>query len=118
MLERARERGCYRELRQMMLDEPLDFPDDEFDACVSVGVFTEGHAPASAFDEIARVVRPGGQFLFTIREDVFFEGGFRDRQEELERASVWRLLKQSQRFQPFPQTEPDIFSYVFVYEIA
>ncbi len=38
MLEEARQKGCYRELRQMVLGERLDFDDNAFDAVTSVGV--------------------------------------------------------------------------------
>jgi predicted TPR repeat methyltransferase len=118
MLAMARERGCYRELHRMVLGEPLDLPSSAFDAGVSVGVFTQGHAPPSAFDELVRVIRPGGHMLFTIREDVYLEAGFKEKQATLEWEGEWRLVKRSRRFQPFPKTEPDIFSYVFVYQIG
>lgn len=39
MLDAARCKAIYRELRQMTLGEPLDFADDTFDAVISVGVF-------------------------------------------------------------------------------
>ena len=51
MLAVARGKDVYRELRQTNLGESLAFPDDAFDAVISVGVFTTGHAPAHAFDD-------------------------------------------------------------------
>src|SRR5215217_5016485 len=45
MLELAREKGVYSDLRQMELGGELDFPTDAFAAVVSTGVFAAGHAP-------------------------------------------------------------------------
>src|SRR5215217_8326125 len=57
MLARARERGVYADLRDQVLGETLDFADESFVAVVATGVFTAGHAPASAFIELLRVTR-------------------------------------------------------------
>ena len=69
MLEEARAKGVYRQLRRMVLGERLDFPDDNFDAVVSIGVLTLGHAPARSLDEMVRVTKPGGHVIFTLRPD-------------------------------------------------
>jgi hypothetical protein len=53
----------YRDLRQMTLGEPLDFDDDQFAAVSSAGVFTQGHAPLSGFDELIRITRSGGHIV-------------------------------------------------------
>ena len=50
MLDEARNKKVYKELRQMVLGEALDFADKSFDAVVSVGTFTMAHAPASSVD--------------------------------------------------------------------
>ena len=63
MLQVAGGKALYRELRRMTLGEALDFPDDRFDAVISVGVFTTGHAPASAFDELTRITKEGGHIV-------------------------------------------------------
>ncbi len=63
MLEEARQKNVYRELHQMLMGEALDFAANSFDAVVSVGVLTAGHAPASSLDELIRVTRPGGYIV-------------------------------------------------------
>ena len=71
MLDEARKKKAYRELHRMVMGEPLDFATDSFDAVVSIGVLTVGHAPASSFDELVRITRPEGYIIFTLRPDVY-----------------------------------------------
>jgi SAM-dependent methyltransferase len=117
MLDVARAKGVYRDLLRMVLGEHLDFPSQSFDAVISVGVFTLGHAPASAFDELARVTRPGGHVLFTLRPDIYEGNGFKEKQSALEGAGAWKLLEVSQEFQPLPRGEPEVFHQVWVYQV-
>jgi SAM-dependent methyltransferase len=78
----------------------------------------EPHAPHSSFDELIRIVRPGGRLIFNVRDDIYEERGFRERQDELEAEGLWRLRERSDRFRPFTIKEPDIFARIFVYEAA
>ena len=86
MLAKARERNVYSELRNRVLGEPLDFDDGAFSAVVSFGVFTPGHAPAAAFDELTRVTRPGGHLIFTVSTAAWRDGDFRQKLHGLEQA--------------------------------
>ena len=104
MLEEARSKGVYGELHRMVLGEKLDFPDDSFDAVVSIGVLTLGHAPARSLDELVRVTRPGGHVIFTLRPDLYESAGFREVREELEAAGRWELVKfMGSRFRRSPR---------------
>ena len=58
MLEEARKKGVYQEVHRMELGKPLNFLTDSFDAVISVGVLTVGHAPASSLGELVRITRP------------------------------------------------------------
>ena len=69
MLEVARQKNIYGNLWQMTLGEHLAFATDTFDAVIGVGVFTTGHAPAHAFDELVRITRDGGHIVFSLRTD-------------------------------------------------
>ncbi len=117
MLKHAEARNCYRATYRMVLGEALDFGTDSFDHCYAVGVFTEGHAPASAFEELIRVIRPGGYFVFSIRDDVYRERGYRLRMDRLEQQGSWKVIDQSPVFQPYPEAHPDVRSRVFVYQV-
>ena len=99
----------------MGLGEHLDFPDGSFAATISTGVFTEGHAPSSSFDELIRVTEPGGHLIFNVRDDIYEHHGFRDKQESLERAGRWCLVERSDRFRPFTVKEPNVIARLFVY---
>jgi SAM-dependent methyltransferase len=118
MLERARTRGCYREVRRMVLGKPLDFETNSFDGCYAIGVFTEGHAPPNAFDELIRVVRPGGHIVFSIRNDVYEHRGFREKLDALKVGGQWQRVARSPVFQPYEKTKPDVLTRVFVYRVG
>ncbi len=71
MLAEARKKEVYSELYLMTMGEPLDIPDNLFDAIISVGVFTEGHAHPKSFDELIRVTKQGGFIIYTLRSDIY-----------------------------------------------
>src|SRR5260370_188184 len=52
-------------LQQPDLNEPLPFADARFDAVVSIDVILHLRDRAAIFVEVARVLAPGGRFLFT-----------------------------------------------------
>ena len=118
MLEESRKKNVYRELHQMVLGEELNFPTASFDAVVSVGVLTLGHAPANSLDELVRITKPGGHIVFSIRPDVYRENGFKEKQEELEKQGKWKLTEVTDEIQCLPKGEPDVFHQVFVYRVA
>lgn len=117
MLELARSKGAYRELRQMELGGRLDFPDDAFGAVVSTGVFAAGHAPPESFDDLIRVTRPGGYMILSVRTDVYEEGGFKEKQEALEREHKWQLVDVSAPFAHLRFEDPDLKIQVFAYRV-
>ena len=117
MLEEARKKKVYRELHRMVMGERLDFDTDSFDATISVGVMTLGHAPASSLDELVRVTKSSGHVVFTLRPDVYEESGFRKKHEELEAAGMWVLVEASERFCALPKGEPDVYHQVWVYRV-
>lgn len=118
MLQRAGEKGVYRELHRMVLGEGLAFADNSFSAAVSAGVFTEGHAPPESLDELARAVRAGGWIVSSVRADTYERGGFKERQRSLEDGGKWRLVKVTEEFQPFPAGETSHTNRVFVYQVG
>ncbi len=118
MLEEARKKNAYREFYQMVMGEPLNYAIDSFDAVISVGVLTVGHAPASSFDELIRITKPGGHIIFSLRPDVYRDSGFKEKQDALESEGKWRLVEVSKEFQPLPKGEPDVYHQVWVYQVV
>ena len=118
MLEEARKKNVYQEFHQMVMGEPLGFPADCFDAVVSVGVLTVGHAPANSLDELIRITRPGGYVVFSLRPDLYETGGFKEKQAELEGEHKWQLAEESEKFQPLPKGEPEVYHQVWVYRVC
>jgi SAM-dependent methyltransferase len=117
MLEEARNKGVYREFNQMVMGERLDYETDSFDAVVSVGVMTVGHAPASSLDELIRVTKPGGYIVYSLRPDVYRDSGFKERQDRLEVEGKWKLVEVSEEFQTLPKGEPDVYHQDWVYQV-
>lgn len=117
MLKMAEKRNAYQELRRMVLGEHLDFPDNHFGACQSVGVFTAGHAPTSGFDEIVRVVKPGGYVIFSLLVDVYEKKGFKEKLEALAAGKKWQLVEMSGSFSCLPHEDPGIKQYIFAYQV-
>ncbi|CAN0419658.1 unnamed protein product, partial [Phaeothamnion confervicola] len=96
MIAQASKRGIYKELIQGDLGNPLQFATATFDACVGVGVFTEGHASPKCLSELARVVKVGGTILFSLRDDVYTSMAFDTHQKALEDAGRWKLTERKQ----------------------
>ncbi|MEE9399257.1 MAG: class I SAM-dependent methyltransferase [Dehalococcoidales bacterium] len=116
MLEEARGKKVYREFHQMVMGEPLDFATDAFDAVVSTGVLTVGHAPPDSFDELIRITRPGGHILFTLRVDVYENNGFKEKQTILESEGMWKLVEVSEKTHLLVK-EPNYSHQVWLYQI-
>ena len=117
MLKQARQKKIYRELHQMVLGEHLDFHSNSFDAVISVGVLTVGHAPASSLDELVRVTKIGGHVVFTLRPDIYEDAGFREKQEALD-GTDWELVEVSAELQVLPKGEPEVNHQIWVYRVT
>ena len=117
MLAIAGSRQVYNDLREAALGGPLPWPDGHFRAFFSTGVFTIGHAPASGLHELVRITAKGGHAIFTVRDQVFEKGGFRDLFAEIERQGKWKLAEESSWFRCFAVAEPEAVVKTFVFEI-
>ena len=118
MLKEARKTGVYKQFDRMVMGEHLDYPTDHFDATISIGVLSLGHAPASSLDELVRVTKPGGHILFTLRPDVYEDLGFKEKQAGLEASGKWKLVEVSEKTQVLPKGEPDIFHQFWAYRVT
>lgn len=120
MLAVAATRGCYAATVKADLGAPLDFPDGSFLAVVASGVFTQGHAPASAFAELARITASGGRVVITDRADGDHSAAYRAAAAELVGKGRWRPLDNSEPYVVFPlsETDAEVLGQVWVYEVT
>lgn len=102
MLARAKARGIYTDLRNRVLGETLDFADGSMTAIVSTGVFTTGHGPASAWDELTRITRLGGHLIFTVGTVVWLEAGFAQKFAELCGKGLIEPVESTPVYHPMP----------------
>lgn len=110
MLEIARKKQVYRDLYLGNLeDESLKIFDKEsFDAIISVGVFTFGHVHPQALNNLSSLLKSGGYFLLTVREDYYNTN--ESLKQVLEELS-WRLIERKE-FNAF-EVEP---MYAFLWQ--
>ena len=114
MLAEARKKAVYRNFHIARLGDKIDIPDDDFDALVITGVFTEAHAGPEALDELVRITRPGGVLVFSMRPDVERDMGFRTKMDELENAGRWEHVETSPFLQGFRDVQTSPYR-IFVY---
>ena len=118
MLEEARKKDVYREYHQMVMGEELGFDTDSFDAVVSVGAITLGHAPVASLDEFVRITKPGGHIVYTLRPDLYQDGGFKEKHAGLAEQGKWKFVTASEPIQLLPRNEPDVLHQVWVFAVS
>ena len=118
MLARAKARNIYAILRNRVLGETLDFETGGMAAIVSTGVFTTGHGPANAWDELTRITRVGGHLIFTVGEQVWHGAGFAAKFDELITKGLVDLIETTPIYHPMPYspTESHFTTMARVYQ--
>ena len=91
MLEIAKSRG-YRNLFLGSLNNRLPVLDNAYDIAMCVGVFTHGHVSSEGFNELCRIVKPGGYICFTINEGVFEKYGFKEMIGDFQSRKIWEVI--------------------------
>lgn len=117
MLDHAAKLGVYNRLFQMTLGDTLDIPDNTYAGIISAGVFTQGHAPHSSFDELIRTTKSGGHIVFSVRESVYENDGFRERQQALEDSGKWHLTEATPPCRAFTIGYQDVMVRIFAYQV-
>lgn len=117
MLRESARKGLYRALHEMTLGEPLGFESDTFDAVISAGTFTKGHAPASGLVELARVTRPEGHVVAGIRRDIIESHGYAPVIERLMLTGVWELVERSEPYVAMEKLESDVLIETWCFRV-
>lgn len=95
MLDVAASKQIYRRLFIGDLTQTLPVVDGNYSGIVSSGTFTTGHVGPEAFDELIRIVRPGGLLAISINKAHFVSAGFESKLKSLAtRISDLRLLEE------------------------
>lgn len=73
MVEKAKTTQVYRTLTANcnMTERIAAYEDNSYDAAISCGVFTLGHVPPSAIEEMIRVTKPGGLVIVSTRKSYY-----------------------------------------------
>ncbi|MEC9309647.1 MAG: class I SAM-dependent methyltransferase [Chloroflexota bacterium] len=118
MLSQAAEKNIYKELHEMVMGQPLSFATNRFNATISIGVMTVGHAPPESLDELIRVTSPQGHIVFTLRTDVYKSYGFQEKMDSLISSSHWSLLEEGEPFHGLAKGAPEIQHQVWVFRVS
>ncbi len=95
MADEATATGAYREVRggiDLML-APRDYPDADYDALLSIGVFTLGHVPPEGLEVLLELVRPGGLLLVSTRVQYYEQTAFQQVADALLARGEARLVQ-------------------------
>lgn len=76
MLDRAREKGIYRNLLEADVTAALPFAAESFGGVVSSGTFTQGHVGPEALGPLLQVANQGAVFALSINTRVYLSLGF------------------------------------------
>lgn len=95
----------------------LPFATDAFAGFVASGATGPGHAPPQALRELARVTRPGGIGVLSLREDTYEDQGFATMLDEMARDGSWRELHRTAPFRAYLLGEPHLYSRLVTVEI-
>lgn len=117
MLEIARHKGVYERYVTVTLGETLPFADNEFASTLTCGVITPGHAPASSFDELLRVTRPGGKLFLTLRDDPGQLPEYPEKIAAITQAGGWTEIYKTPSFASMPLGDMSKTHRVHVFEV-
>nr|XP_056721333.1 methyltransferase-like protein 27 [Euleptes europaea] len=97
MLESARRKGLYQELKQCVLgQEALPASSGFYDAVLIVGALSEGQVPTSVVPELLRVAKPGGFLCLTTRSNrsnLRYKSQMQQLLDDLEQRGLWEKVK-------------------------
>lgn len=114
MLDVARKRDLYTDLRQQSCSKPWPYPDASMDIafCNGVLIYVESGLQEFVVDEVVRVLKPGGHAILMIREDNFKEWQPVLDAAEAPSARKWRMVHCTAPHNNFTQrTDGEVILY-------
>lgn len=83
MLAVAKQKGVYRDLWPVDLNEKLNITDEKYDVVFCVGTLTKAHVGPNCFAEFARVTKEDGLIIATVHDEIWESHGFKTEVEAL-----------------------------------
>ena len=99
MLEKAQDKGAYKELAELFLGRPDTFPEaykNRFQAITASGILAEGHLDNRVFDEMLLALVDNGFAVFATRVEYLTKYSYAEKIKELEMQGKWKLVKEGQ----------------------
>lgn len=95
MAAEATATGAYRDVRGDvdLLQAPRDYRDADYDAVLSIGVFTLGHVPPEGLAVLLELARPAGLLLVSTRVQYYAQTAFQQVADALEQRGAAKLVK-------------------------
>ena len=118
MLNAARSKNLYRHLYQMKIGDSLDLQTDTYGIVITTGTFTVGHVGPDGYDELFRIVRPGGLIIHSNRTDKEPGTGFLAHHKKAEADGRWTRVDETPPFACMPLGEPDVIHTIFVHRVT
>lgn len=94
MVEEAEKTEAYRNLTGGcdMTKAIEAYPDNRYDAAISCGVFTLGHVPPTALEEMIRFTKPGGLVVVSTRKSYYDSTDFQGVCDQLQAENKAKLV--------------------------
>jgi len=94
MVEEAEKTEAYRRLiGGCDMTKPIEaYPEDRYDAAISCGVFTLGHVPPTALEEMIRLTKPGGLVVVSTRKSYYDNTNFQEVCDHLQDEKKVKLI--------------------------
>lgn len=117
MLDVCRAKRVYSNYHQMDINSPIALPDSQYSAVLVMGLFGKGHASPATLHELTRITRPGGLLLFSIRDDEYISGGYKEIQDNLVSSGNWKARYCSEPFNSVPFDTTPILNLILGFEV-
>jgi 2-polyprenyl-3-methyl-5-hydroxy-6-metoxy-1,4-benzoquinol methylase len=100
MVEIAQETGAYRTLIEGVdINQMTAYQTNQYDVILSCGVFTLGHVPPTALEELIRITKPGGMIVLSTRKSYYDSTDFQAVSARLEQEG--KIKKAGHVFGPY-----------------
>ena len=118
MLAVANKKSIYNKLYELPLGVRHILPSRQFDAVVSTGVLTTGHASPNAIDDMLDLTKTNGFLVFSVSDYALKSLGFSEKIFDLTKQSRWKNIERSKHFNshPFDKSAVNAKLQIFTYQ--